>query len=60
MRRKTCSCCGGTGKVDDMFGRLRPCSRCDLEGYERHQRVRYGQAPDPRRRPDAPEPPETA
>lgn len=30
-----CACCRGTGKTTDIVGLARPCSRCDVEGFER-------------------------
>lgn len=28
-----CEACGGTGRVLSALGTLRPCSRCDAEGF---------------------------
>lgn len=31
----TCLCCGGAGKVTAVDGRLRPCSRCNAEAFDK-------------------------
>ena len=31
---QVCGTCGGTGRTPSIEGELRPCSRCDIEGFE--------------------------
>lgn len=40
-----CRCCNGSRRVPDIRGELRPCSRCDVDGFEAWSRANRPQIP---------------
>lgn len=46
-KKETCACCGGGGKVLSIFNEIRPCSRCDVTGFDAWAKARIAKRDDP-------------